>query len=99
MMGGQNGGGGGQLIFLLLIFVVFYFFMIRPQQQKSKREKQFHAELKKGDRVVTGSGIHGKIAEVQETTFIIETEGGGKLKVEKAAVSHDMSKAAQQQNK
>ena len=87
MMDPKGGGGSGQLIFLLLIFVVFYFFMIRPQMQKQKKQKKFLAEIKKGDRIITGSGIHGKILEVQETTFIIEVEGGNRLKIEKSAVS------------
>lgn len=72
---------------LILIVVVFYFFMIRPQQKKAKEAKKFREALKKGDKIVTIGGIHGKIIEVQETTFTIETEGQGRLKIEKAAVA------------
>jgi preprotein translocase subunit YajC len=97
MMGDKNGGGGGSLIFLLLIFVVFYFFMIRPQMKKQKDQKRFLTEIKKGDRIVTSSGIHGKVLEIQDTTFLIETEGGGRLKVEKAAISLEMSAALNKQ--
>ncbi len=46
----------------ILMFVVIYFFMIRPQQKRAKNEKQFEADLKVGDRIITKSGIHGKIA-------------------------------------
>lgn len=88
MAGGQQSGGAtSSLIMMALIMVVFYFFMIRPQMKKSKDEKKFREELKKGDRVVTMGGIHGKIIEIRDTTFVIETEGGGRLKIEKAAVS------------
>ena len=91
--GGTEGGGGGgmssMLIFLLLIIVVFYFFMIRPQQKKQKKIQQYRDALKKGDEVITIGGIHGKIVDVQTSTFIIEVEGGTKLKIEKAAVAID----------
>ncbi len=86
---GQGGGMSSMLIFLVLIIVVFYFFMIRPQQKKQKKIQQFREALKKGDHVVTIGGIHGKITDVQEATFIIEVEDGTKLKIEKAAVAID----------
>lgn len=85
----QSGGGYQQLIFLGLIVIVFYFFMIRPQMKKAKDQKKYIAEIKKGDKVVTIGGIHGKISEIQDTTFIIEVEGGTKLKIERTAVSMD----------
>ncbi|MBA3970916.1 MAG: preprotein translocase subunit YajC [Bacteroidetes bacterium] len=76
---------------LILIIVVFYFFMIRPQLKKSKDQKKFRENIKVGDKIVTIGGIHGKIADVQETTFMITVEGGVKLKIEKSAVSMDNS--------
>ncbi|TKB95596.1 preprotein translocase subunit YajC [Pedobacter cryophilus] len=77
---------------MILIVVVFYFFMIRPQMKKAKDHKKFIAELKKGDKVITTAGIHGKIADMNETTILVETEGGGKIRFEKSAVSLDSSK-------
>lgn len=77
---------------MLLIIVVFYFFMIRPQMKKAKDHKKFVAELKKGDKVVTTAGIHGKIVEMNEATIVLETEGGGKIRFDKNAVSLDSSK-------
>jgi preprotein translocase subunit YajC len=76
----------------ILMFVVIYFFMIKPQQKRAKAEKQFESELKVGDRVVTKSGFHGKIAEIAETTIILETMAG-KLKMERSALSIEMSAA------
>lgn len=81
----------GSFVPLLLIVVVFYFFMIRPQMKKQKEAKKFMENIKKGDKIVTIGGIHGKISEVQDTTFIIEVEGGIKLKVSKSAISMDNS--------
>ena len=76
----------------LLIFVVIYFFMIRPQQKRAKNEKEFESSLKVGDKIVTKSGLHGKVAELAETTVIIETMSG-KLKMERSAISMEMSAA------
>lgn len=81
----------GQFIPLVLIIVVFYFFMIRPQLKKTKDQKKFRENIKVGDKIVTIGGIHGKISDVQETTFIITVEGGVKLKIEKNAISMDSS--------
>ena len=51
------------LLPFLLMFVVIYFFMIRPKQKRAKQEKEFESALKVGDKIITKSGIHGKIAE------------------------------------
>lgn len=80
-----------QFIMIGLIFVVFYFFMIRPQMKKAKEAKNYMATLEKGAKIVTIGGIHGKIIEVQDTTFIIEVEGGNRLKIQKSAISKDAS--------
>jgi preprotein translocase subunit YajC len=74
----------------ILIFVVFYFFMIRPQQSKIKKEKEFESALKVGDKIITKSGIHGKIADLADTTIVIETMAG-KLKMERSAISMEMT--------
>ena len=90
MSGGQTSGKGNPLMTflpLILIVVVFYFFMIRPQTKKAKEAKKFREALKKGDKVITIGGIHGKIVEVQDTTFTIETEGQTRFRLEKSAVA------------
>ena len=81
----------GQFLPLVLIIVVFYFFMIRPQLKKTKEQKKFRENIKVGDKIVTIGGIHGKIADIQETTFMITVEGGVKLKIERSAISMDAS--------
>ena len=84
-----EGGGAAQFIMLGLIVVVFYFFMIRPQIKRSKEQRKFREGLEKGDKVVTLGGIHGKVAEIKDTTVIIDVEGGNKLKVEKSALTSE----------
>lgn len=74
----------------VLMIGVFYFLMIRPQQKRAKAERDFESQLKVGDKIVTKSGIHGRIAELAEATIIIETMSG-KLKMERSAISMEMS--------
>ncbi|NCA85451.1 MAG: preprotein translocase subunit YajC [Clostridia bacterium] len=92
MMPGDGAEGGSStsfFIMMLLMIVVFYFFMIRPQMRKSKEQKKFRESLTKGAKIITIGGIHGKILEVRDTTLIIETEGQGRLKIEKSAAAAD----------
>ncbi len=89
----QAGGFGvQQMIMLGLIALVFYFFMIRPQLKKQKDQKKYVEELKKGDKVITTAGMHGRVAEINDTSVLIETEGGGKIRFDKSAISLDASK-------
>jgi preprotein translocase subunit YajC len=78
---------------MILIFVVAYFFMIRPQMKRQKDEKKFSAELKKGDRIITKSGLHGKVIDLndKDASCVIETMAG-KLKFDRSAISMEMSK-------
>lgn len=87
---GEAGGLTSTLPFLAMILVI-YLFMIRPQMRKQKKERTFQTEIKKGSRVVTTSGIHGKIVELNnDGTVLIET-GAGKIKFERTAISMELS--------
>lgn len=81
-----------QFLPYVLMFVVLYMFMILPQQKRAKKEKEFENSLKVGDKIITKSGLHGKISELSETTIVIETMSG-KLKMERSAISMEMSAA------
>jgi preprotein translocase subunit YajC len=82
----------GQYTPLVLMLLVFYFFMLAPQMKRAKKEKKFAAELKKGNKIITKSGMHGKIAELndKDNSCIIETQAG-KIKFDRSAISMDMS--------
>mgnify|MGYP000745564596 CR=1 FL=1 len=86
------GEGIGQFLPFILMFVVVYFFMIAPQMKRAKKEKKFAAELKRGDKVITKSGLHGKISDLndKDNSCIIETMAG-KLKFDRSAISMEMS--------
>ncbi|MBP7172558.1 MAG: preprotein translocase subunit YajC [Cloacibacterium sp.] len=75
---------------MLVMFTAFYFLMIRPQIAKQKKEKSFQDSLKPGTRVVTTSGIHGRIVTIADDGVVIETMAG-KIKFEKAAISRDLT--------
>lgn len=61
--------------------------MFMPQIKKQKKQRKFISELKKGDKVVTTGGIHGKITELKELTVILDLGGGAKMKINRAAIS------------
>ena len=78
------------LLPLILIILVFYFFMIRPQMKRQKQEKNFIQSMKKGDKVITKGGMHGRIVELTDDTCVIETLAG-KIKFERSAISMELS--------
>ena len=88
-----SGGGMSNYIIIPLMFLVIYLFMIRPQIKRQKNEKSFQATIKKGARIITTSGIHGKIIDLndKDNTCVIET-GAGKIKFERSAISMELSK-------
>ena len=88
LLNAQTGDSGlTTLIFFGLIFFIMYFFMIRPQVKKQKKENAFRDALKKGQKVITIGGIHGKIIEISQNTLVIGLVDGNKLKIEKSSVS------------
>lgn len=90
----QSGGSSlTSMLPFLLMFVVIYLFMIRPQMRKQKNERKFQESIKRGNKVVTTSGIHGKIVDIVESdnTVVVET-GAGKIKFERSAISMELSK-------
>jgi len=94
-IGGEGGSSWTSLLPLFLILIVFYFFFIRPQTKKNKEQKKFREALKKGDKVLTIGGVHGKVAEVKETTVVLDVGNQLKLTVEKSAIVIDNSQVGQ----
>ena len=82
-------GGLGMFLPLILIFVVFYFFIIRPQQKREKKRKAMIEAIRKGDRVITAGGIHGKVHQVEEgaTSVLLDVDGGIKLRIDKQSLA------------
>ena len=84
--GGTGAGGFGGFIPLILMFVIFYFLLIRPQQKKTKEHRQMVANLKKGDRIITSGGLHGRITGIDDTTLTVEIADRVRVKVARGNV-------------
>ena len=91
MMPQGEGGGGGLMSFLpfILIIVIMYFLMIRPQMKRQKERKQMIEAVKKGDKIVTSGGVHGKITGFTDdgNTVIVQVDDKVKLNIDKSAIN------------
>ena len=79
-------GGFMQLLPMILMFVVLWFLMIRPQMKKAKEHKALIEALAKGDEVVTGGGLVGRITKVGEGYVTLEIAEGTEVTVQKPAI-------------
>ena len=97
-MGGSPEGGGSPyqpLILMGVMFAIFYFLLIRPQQKKSKEHRQMLGNLRKGDRIVTSGGIHGRITGMDDSTLTVEIAEKVRVKVARGNVA-GLAQAASQ---
>ena len=101
-MGAGGGAAGGQaggfsaFVPLILMFVIFYFLLIRPQQKKAKEHREMISGLKKGDRIITSGGLHGRITGLDDATITVEIADKVRVKVARgnvAALSQGMAQA------
>ena len=74
-----------QFLPLILMFVIFWFLLIRPQQKRAKAHKLMLSELKRGDHVLTSSGLIGRILEIDDEQVLLES-GDAKLRISRAAI-------------
>jgi preprotein translocase subunit YajC len=85
-----SGGGSGavmtQLLFFAAIFAIFYFLLIRPQQKQKREREAMLTAVKKGDRVVTSSGLHGTVVGLSENTVTLKVADSVKLDFDRSAV-------------
>ena len=87
----QAFSGLAQLFFPIAILAVFYFFLIRPEQNKKKKQSNFINNLKKGQKVVTVGGVHGKIVNIEKTVVTLDVDRGTKIQVDRNSVSLEMT--------
>lgn len=94
----QNGGGGllaTPLFPILLMLGVMWFFLIRPQQKKQKEHREMLGNLKKGDRIITSGGLHGRVTGLTESTLTLEIADKVRVKVSRSHVA-GLAQAASQ---
>lgn len=85
---GQGAQGGfGAFVPLILMFVIFYFLLIRPQQKRNKEHREMVSSLKKGDRIITSGGLHGRITGVADGVLTVEIADKVRVKVNRGNVS------------
>jgi preprotein translocase subunit YajC len=84
---GDESAGIINLVFLGAIFLVFYFFIIRPQSKRQKEIKQMVEEMKKGDKIVTSSGIIGILDKIEENEVLVDVDSGTKIRMLKSAIT------------
>jgi preprotein translocase subunit YajC len=90
---GAIGGGLMEFLPLVLILVVFYFLLIRPQQKRAKEHKAMVAAVRRGDKVVTGGGIMGKVTKVESADeVVVEIAEGVRINVVTSTLSDVKSK-------
>jgi preprotein translocase subunit YajC len=82
----------------LLIFVIFYVLMIRPQQRRVKQHQAALAAVKKGDDVITGGGIRGRVTKVSEDEAEVEIASGVRIRVIKSTISQVLTPNAKPAN-
>jgi preprotein translocase subunit YajC len=95
--GGEGAAGFGSFIPIILMFVIFYFLLIRPQQKKQKDHRNMVSSLKKGDRIITSGGLHGRITGIDDTTLTVEIADKVRVKVARSNVSGMVQPASQPQ--
>jgi preprotein translocase subunit YajC len=95
--GGEGGGGFSTFIPLILMFVIFYFLLIRPQQKKTKEHRQMVSSLKKGDRIVTSGGLHGRITGLSDAILTVEIADKVRVKIARGNVGALNQASAQPQ--
>lgn len=87
---GGSGSGSGTLLSLvpfILIFVIFYFMLILPQQKKQKQQKAMMEGLKKGDKVITASGIWGTVTNLGKDTVTLQIADNTKIKMQREHIA------------
>jgi preprotein translocase subunit YajC len=94
---GQGAGGFASLIPIILMFVIFYFLLIRPQQKKAKEHRQMISHLKKGDRIITSGGLHGRVTAVSDTTMTVEIADKVRVKIARGNVAQVLQPSSQPQ--
>ena len=85
-------GSFASMLPLVLMFVVLYFVMIRPQMKRQKEHRALVDALAKGDEVVIGGGMLGKVAKLGETYLAVEVANGVEVQVQRSSVQQVLPK-------
>ena len=91
--GDQSGAGGiSTIIMFAMIGLIFFFMIYRPQKKRQKERESLISKMEKGDKVITSSGIHGTISQLDETSILVQVSDNTKIRFEKSAISTVLTK-------
>lgn len=93
----QGTGGFTSFIPLIIMFVIFYLLLIRPQQKKAKEHREMINRIKKGDRIITSGGIHGRVTAVGDTVMTVEIADKVRIKLNRGNVAGMVAQSSQPQ--
>ena len=83
---GQSGGMTQMIVIMAIFIAIFYFLLIRPQRKRQKEHSQLLEELRKGDKVITSSGIYGTIDSIGQDSIVLRVESGTTLRVTRDSI-------------
>ncbi len=92
---GQSGDPTPSFIMLGAMVLIFYFLIFRPQKKRQKAREALVQQIEKGDKVVTASGIHGTISQIEDTTVLLQVSDNTKIRIEKSAIGNVTPKNAE----
>jgi len=90
----QLGTIAPMIVFLVLIFVMMYFLTIKPQRRRQKEQQELLERIRRGEKVITSSGIYGQIESITDDTVVIKLESGATMRVAKGSVASEQAKRA-----
>ncbi len=94
--GASGGAAGGGMMSTVIMFVmigaIFYLMIYRPQKKRQKERESLLGTMEKGDKVITSSGIHGTISQIDDATILVQVSDNTKLRFEKASVTTVVTK-------
>jgi preprotein translocase subunit YajC len=93
----QGAGGFSAFVPLIIMFAIFYFLLIRPQQKKAKEHREMVNNVKRGDRIITSGGIHGRVTAVSDVTLTLEIADKVRIKLGRGNVSTLVKSASEGQ--
>jgi len=84
--GGAQGGGIESMVLIVVMFGVLYFMMIRPQMKRAKEHKTMIEALQKGDEVISGGGVLGRVSKINEQYISVEIATGVEVQMQRSSV-------------
>ena len=97
--GGEGGGGMSFIMPIILILGIFWIVLIRPERKKQKERQTMLGAMKKGDKVMTSSGIYGSVTQIQDDVIVLQVADGVRIRFSRAAIQTILSEEKEKAEK